>query len=76
METFFHALKTEHVFFHKYKTRQEAKQSIFEYIEIFYNRQRMHSSINYLSPVEFEKKEIVSEAGPTGQEVVDSVSFV
>lgn len=55
METFFHTLKTEHVFFYKYKTRKEAAESIFEYIEVFYNRQRIHSTINFMSPVEYEK---------------------
>ncbi len=54
METFFHTLKTEHVFFCTYYTRQEAMTSIFEYIEIFYNRQRLHSTLGYMSPVEFE----------------------
>ena len=54
METFFHTLKVEHVFFCKYLTKEEAKLSIFEYVEIFYNRQRLHSSLNYMSPVEFE----------------------
>ena len=56
METFFHTLKTEHVFFEKYLTRKEAIESIFEYIEVFYNRQRSHSTLNYMSPVEFESK--------------------
>jgi len=55
METFFHTLKTEHVFFCKYKTRNEAMESIFEYIEVFYNRQRIHSTIGFTSPVEYEK---------------------
>lgn len=54
METFFHSLKVEHVFFCKYLTRMEAKNSIFEYIEVFYNRQRLHSSLGYMSPIEFE----------------------
>lgn len=54
METFFHTLKTEHVFFCTYYTRKEAMTSIFEYIEVFYNRQRLHSTLNYMSPVEFE----------------------
>lgn len=54
MESFFHTLKTEHVYLCSYKTRKEAALSIFEYIEVFYNRQRMHSTLNYLSPVEFE----------------------
>jgi len=54
MESFFHTLKAEHVFFENYLTRKEASASIFEYVEVFYNRQRSHSSLNYLSPVEFE----------------------
>lgn len=54
MESFFHTLKTEHVFFCDYKTRNEAMVSIFEYIEIFYNRQRIHSTINFMSPDEYE----------------------
>jgi len=55
-ESFFHTLKTElthHVIFEK---RAQANQAIFEYIEVFYNRQRIHSSNNNLSPVEFEEK--------------------
>jgi putative transposase len=39
-----------------YNTRQEAKTAIFEYIEVFYNQQRRHSYLGYLSPVDFEKK--------------------
>lgn len=54
-ESFFHTLKTEHIYFECYQTREQAKASIFEYIEIFYNNQRKHSYLNYLSPVEFEK---------------------
>ena len=54
-ESFFHTLKTEHTNFHDYKIREEAKNSIFEYVEVFYNRQRLHSTIGYLSPEEFEK---------------------
>jgi putative transposase len=55
-ETFFHTIKTELIFWNKYQSREEAKNSIFQYIEIFYNRQRLHSSLNYSSPVEFELK--------------------
>jgi transposase InsO family protein len=55
METFFHTLKTELVYFERYETRSEAQASIFEYIEVFYNRQRRHSSLNYKSPVDFER---------------------
>jgi transposase InsO family protein len=49
-------LKTECVNHEKYPTREEAQKSIFDYIEVFYNRQRLHSSNGYLSPVEFEKQ--------------------
>jgi transposase InsO family protein len=56
MESFFHTLKTELIYFEKYRTRQEARGSVFEYIEIFYNRIRRHSSLDYCSPVEFEKR--------------------
>ncbi len=54
-ESFFHTLKTELVHHVKYKTKEQAKQSIFEFIEVFYNRLRMHSTNDYLSPVEFEQ---------------------
>ena len=54
MESFFHTLKTEHVYGEYYLTRQEAKQSIFEYIEVFYNQMRRHSTLGYSSPAAFE----------------------
>ncbi len=53
-ESFFHTLKTEHVYDYRYETRAEATQSVFEYIEMFYNRQRRHSALGYRSPVSFE----------------------
>jgi transposase InsO family protein len=53
-ESFFHTLKIEHVYEHRYETRADARQSIFEYIEMFYNRQRRHSALGYRSPVSFE----------------------
>lgn len=56
MESFYHTLKTEHVYFEHYETREQAKQSIFEYIEVFYNRQRRHSTLGYVSPMTFEKQ--------------------
>jgi putative transposase len=56
MESFFHTLKTEHTHHFRYKTRNEAKQSIFEYIEVFYNQQRRHSYLGYLTPDEFERQ--------------------
>jgi putative transposase len=55
-ESFFHTLKIEEVKHKIYFTRHEAHLSLFEYIEIFYNRYRMHSFLNYLSPEEFERQ--------------------
>lgn len=56
MESFFRSLKTEWVYGKKYSNREEAAQDIFKYIEIFYNRQRRHASLDYLTPVEFETR--------------------
>ena len=53
-ESFFHTLKTELVYDYRYETRAEARQSIFEYIEMFYNRKRRHSALGYRSPISFE----------------------
>jgi transposase InsO family protein len=53
-ESFFHTFKTEHVYDYSYESRAAARQSIFEYIEMFYNRQRRHSALGYRSPVSFE----------------------
>ena len=55
-ESFFHSLKTELTHHEKFQTMAEANKSIFEYIEVFYNRQRLHSSNQYMSPVKFEEK--------------------
>jgi putative transposase len=55
VESFYHTLKTEPIYFESYKSRQEAKQSIFEYIEVFYNRKRRHSTLGYCTPMVFEE---------------------
>jgi len=54
-ESFFHTLKTELVYHESYRTRTEAKTSIFEYIEVFYNRFRKHSALGYKSPEQYEQ---------------------
>ncbi len=54
IESFFHTLKTEHVYFKNYKTLEEAKMHIFEYIFTFYNAKRRHSTLNYQSPNQWE----------------------
>jgi len=56
MESFFSLLKTELVHHERYTTRQEARTSLFDYIEVFYNRQRVHSSIDYQTPVGYESR--------------------
>ncbi len=53
-ESFFHTLKTELVHHMQFKTREEAKSAIFEYIEVFYNRKRLYSANDYYSPEEYE----------------------
>ena len=66
MESFFHRLKTELTHHRDYWTRNQAKADIFEYIEVFYNRSRRHSSLGYLSPGEYEMIELefrVHESG-------------
>jgi len=52
-ESFFHTLKNEEVRRKKYKSFKEAKRNLFDYIEVFYNRRRKHSSLGYLSPVQY-----------------------
>ncbi len=53
-ESFYHSLKTELVFHEHYRTRDQARASIFEYIAVFYNRERLHSTLGYMSPLQFE----------------------
>jgi putative transposase len=56
VESFFGSLKNEYVSFEKFRSREEAQLKIFAWIEIFYNRVRRHSTLGYLSPVDFEKE--------------------
>jgi putative transposase len=52
MESFFASLKKEHVHHARFRTREEAKAAVFDYVEIFYNRQRLHSALGYRTPAE------------------------
>jgi len=54
VESFFNSLKQEWLHHRRFATRNEARQSIFEYIEGFYNRHRLHSTLGYKSPIEYE----------------------
>lgn len=56
MESFFSRLKVELIYPEQYRSIQEARSGIFEYIEVFYNRVRKHSAIGYVSPAEYERK--------------------
>ena len=56
MESFFSSLKTERVARKTYRTRDQARADVFDYIERFYNPTRRHSTLGYLSPMDFEKK--------------------
>ena len=60
MESFFSSLKTERMARKTYRTRDEARAEVFDYIERFYNPRRRHSTIGYLSPVEFEKQALLA----------------
>ena len=60
VESFFGTLKRERVYHRRDATRDEAKQDIFEYIEVFYNRQRRHSTLGYHSPAEYETRAAVA----------------
>lgn len=62
VESFFHSLKVEQVYNMKYETREEAKSDIFNYIEMFYNSNRMHSTLGYLSPNQFEMQNWKTDA--------------
>jgi len=61
-ESFFKTLKTELVYTERYRTREEARHSLFEYIEVFYNRQRKHSYLGYKSPVDFLQQQTMAMA--------------
>jgi transposase InsO family protein len=61
-ESFFKTLKTEATDEVNFKTFAEAKHMVFEYIEVYYNRQRMHSSIQYQIPAEYEAQRLEKKA--------------
>ena len=54
MESFWSTLKHELIYRRHFQTRAEARLAIFEFIEVFYNRQRLHSSLGFLSPIDFK----------------------
>jgi transposase InsO family protein len=54
-ESFFSSLKNEETLHHRYQTREQARAALYDYIETFYNRKRLHSTLGYITPVEFER---------------------
>ena len=60
IESFFRTLKVELIYNRKFKTRQEARKTIFEFIEVWYNRQRLHSSLDYMTPEAYELKQLAA----------------
>jgi putative transposase len=60
MESFFSSLKQELTHHERFKTRDEGRSKVFDYIEVFYNRQRLHSSLDYRSPAAFEQLDCVA----------------
>ena len=63
LKAFSHLLKRERIRRKTYKTRQQARADVFDYIEFFYNPKRKHSNNDMLSPIEFEKLEKWKQAG-------------
>ena len=60
MESFFSSLKVERVARKIYRTRDQARADVFDYIEMFYNPRRRHSTIGYISPMEFEQRVLLA----------------
>lgn len=60
VESFFRTLKVELINRKKFQTREEAKSAIFEFIEVWYNRQRLHSSLDYMTPEEYESRQLTA----------------
>jgi putative transposase len=58
-ESFFSTLKKELIYLTNFETKEQAAVEIFQFIEIFYNRKRLHSALDYLSPVEFRLKNLI-----------------
>jgi transposase InsO family protein len=60
MESWNHSFKVEAVHGERFQTRADAKYQVFEYIEVYYNRKRLHSKLGYISPKAFEAKKLIS----------------
>ena len=61
-ESFFGSLKVEQIFWVTYLNRSAARQDVIDYIEMFYNSRRRHSTLGYMNPMEFEKQQFWKKA--------------
>ncbi len=59
VESFFKSLKVELCKAHRFKTREEGRSALFEYMEVFYNNKRLHSTLGYRSPAEYERMHLL-----------------
>jgi putative transposase len=57
-ESWNHSLKVEAIHGERFVTREQTRAQVFEYIEVYYNRKRLHSTLGYLSPVAFEARQV------------------
>jgi putative transposase len=60
-ESFFHTLKTQFIRHHTFSTQREAELAIFQYIEAYYNRRRRHSANGWMSPFEYENRQVTQQ---------------
>jgi putative transposase len=75
-ESFFATLECELLARHRFKTQTEARSAVFDFIEGFYNRRRRHSSIGYLSPMDFEQRGQKTAADPDARQRVAVLAAV
>ncbi len=57
-ESFFHSLKVELVHGQRFESREQAQSAIFNYMEVFYNTKRLHSSLDYMTPAAYENRQV------------------
>lgn len=60
VESFFRTLKVELIYTRKFETRAQARAAIFEFIEVWYNQQRIHSSLDYMTPEAYEFRQLTA----------------
>ncbi len=69
MESFWATLKSKMGMYEPFETQEDARLDIFDYIEVFYNRQRLHSSLGYRSPLDYEQQLMRQNTDPSMSEI-------